>query len=527
MLVLTAALLALGVPSASAAIICVPSGTGCDHNRSLLQEAIDLAATTPAARDTIRMSAGNFTQNVVAGATNPVDIVGAGRERDGTVLFSSDRSPILDIRSPGSTVSNLRVEVERRPGDAETGLALRGEGVVADEITVAGDPTLFNAIGVLMAPRAILRNSSVQVPNSSSAITAEANTLIEDVPATGGTMIRTFGSGPPVVVRRLRSSGPSSYGIFAEAGVNVSDSLIRLFNANSIGLLSISSPGQGVVITANHVTVIGTGGLLFGDGIGASASANGAPAVVEVRDSLFHGLRADLQVFSTSAGAARVFISHSNFDPMKVDDSGSGDAEIIAGAGNLLADPGFVNSAAADYRLRPDSPLVDRGFPGEGSTTDVDGQPRPADGNGDGTAVRDIGAFEYQRPPPSTPTQTPAPAEADTSAPLFRILSKRLKLDRRGRVAVGLRGPDNETAVSSGSLGLRSVRGRRVLGRKSFSLQPSARTVIRVKLSPKKARRVRRVKKLRVVLSITARDSAGNTRTVRKRVTLRAPSKRR
>jgi hypothetical protein len=74
----------------------------------------------------------------------------------------------------------------------------------------------------------------------------------------------------------------------------------------------------------------------------------------------------------------------------------------------------------------------------------------------------------------------------------------------------------------NGSPGLRSVRGRRALGRKSFSLRPSARTVVILKLTRKRARRVRRLGKLRVILSVTARDGAGNARTVRKRVMLRA-----
>ena len=37
-----------------------------------------------------------------------------------------------------------------------------------------------------------------------------------------------------------------------------------------------------------------------------------------------------------------------------------------------------------------------------------------------------------------------------------------------------------------------------------------------------RARRVRRLGKLRVILSVTVRDGAGNARTVRKRVMLRA-----
>jgi hypothetical protein len=59
-----------------------------------------------------------------------------------------------------------------------------------------------------------------------------------------------------------------------------------------------------------------------------------------------------------------------------------------------------------------------------------------------------------------------------------------------------------------------------------LSLSPSARTVVALKLSRKRVRRVRRLKKLRVILSVSARDGTGNARTVRKRVTLRAMRRR-
>lgn len=52
-------------------------------------------------------------------------------------------------------------------------------------------------------------------------------------------------------------------------------------------------------------------------------------------------------------------------------------------------DPGFVNPAGDNYRLRPDSPLLDAGEPNvDGSALDLDGRPRP---NGAGF---DIGAYE-------------------------------------------------------------------------------------------------------------------------------------
>ena len=62
--------------------------------------------------------------------------------------------------------------------------------------------------------------------------------------------------------------------------------------------------------------------------------------------------------------------------------------------GNLAVDPGFVDPADGDYHLLPNSPAIDRGTARAAAAVDFDGRPRPADGNGDGVAAFDIGAFE-------------------------------------------------------------------------------------------------------------------------------------
>lgn len=66
--------------------------------------------------------------------------------------------------------------------------------------------------------------------------------------------------------------------------------------------------------------------------------------------------------------------------------------------GNISEDPLYLDPATGNYRLSPYSPLVDAGnnsapnIPAE----DLDGLPRIIDGNGDGLAVIDIGAYESQ-----------------------------------------------------------------------------------------------------------------------------------
>lgn len=67
-----------------------------------------------------------------------------------------------------------------------------------------------------------------------------------------------------------------------------------------------------------------------------------------------------------------------------------------SGTGNIDADPQFA-SPWGNYRLRPGSPCIDAGTNTVGlpiGTRDFDGVPRIVDGNGDGTAIADMGAYE-------------------------------------------------------------------------------------------------------------------------------------
>ena len=66
-------------------------------------------------------------------------------------------------------------------------------------------------------------------------------------------------------------------------------------------------------------------------------------------------------------------------------------------SGNIDADPLFVNATAGNLHLGPGSPCIDTGdnnaIPA-GITTDLDGNPRIVDGNDDGSADVDMGAYE-------------------------------------------------------------------------------------------------------------------------------------
>lgn len=70
----------------------------------------------------------------------------------------------------------------------------------------------------------------------------------------------------------------------------------------------------------------------------------------------------------------------------------------IYGRDYVEGDPLFANASGADFHLQAKSPAIDAGSAAGAPNTDFEDRPRPLDGNGDGAAAYDMGAYEMGQP---------------------------------------------------------------------------------------------------------------------------------
>jgi hypothetical protein len=405
----TFAAVAVAVPvaAADAQVYCVhdPSCPAGGVAKDTLTEAL-IASDADAAKDTVRLGPGVFASSAHL-ALNPVAIVGAGVGATEVDNYGPLTSGIY-LHEPTSTVADLSVRLTK---DQQVGVEL-WPGASAERVKVTAPHNLTQEQGFAASAGSDMQSVVVDLGDdpSSEAIFDHGDATVGDATLTAYYGI--VADAASAIVRRVtvRATVP----LFAHGGtVNVANALLVPHpddpQSPSFTAARVESGevGQNGLLNAADLTIVGGGA---GTGVEVHpdifAFPDLGPATANVQGAIISGVAHSLSRYGQSIlDFADVNIDHSAYDASTISE-GPGDGAITDKGGSLTSgpDPRFVNPAAGDYRLRFDSPLLDKGPPTEPLSSDdpdLGGRSRMRDSDGNGSAVRDIGAHEYQRLAPT------------------------------------------------------------------------------------------------------------------------------
>jgi hypothetical protein len=366
--------------------------------------AVDVARTG----DTIRIGKGVFagTNDIVL--SKSLTLEGAGRLATDVEPAFNPSSAVTIERGAVVHIDNLSV-LRAQPGSTDCAVDNKGS---------------LN-----------LTNVRVALSSGEAAVCSQGYLFLNHAEIADNQTTGLVNSGPLAIVTRstieFNSVGVTNYdGALTMVDSLVADNRYSGPPGDYTGGGGIESSGT---LTLTNVTITGNAG-----GVGGLANQGGAATLVNVtiaRNSTLPGsstsapggLETDIgteRPVKANAGTVRLWntIVADNSTPQCSTNHGSNAGEILIGtdAGDLFGDSGCVDTfpssgsvwpVIGDPKLGPlranggptatlallaGSPAIDAGSSAHCPKIDQRGIPRPQDGNGDGKAVCDVGAYEYQ-----------------------------------------------------------------------------------------------------------------------------------
>jgi hypothetical protein len=503
---LLAACLGLAAPAAASAetFFVDQSGSGSECAEAAPCATIDQALTTSrntaGTGDRIEVGPGLYEERVVIDKPEDSGLTlhGAGRGPDqestpaGATTFRSPETKTgaeVAITAAAVTIESIRVEVPAGFENTE-GIALGGSADSARLVQVE-DLGATNTDAILVTPStpdATIQNARVRHLGEYRGVAIfgpRATILDSDIFTAEGQALDTefMAEGTRIVRTRIATSG----GFIAT--IRSGDVLIdtSLLLGGSIGVEAFANFGAITEVKLTNDTIdLGKPKVVDKNGVAARARAETGGTA---RVTLINSIAVEKQ--EVEGSATESVGCRSSIVPLQAESGPKGNIECDAGEGNVSVPASSVFAPGADWHLVPGSPAVDSGAAGEAlSTTDLDGNPRVVDGNRDGVAVIDRGAYELPTPPPpsTAPSVTP-PSNALSLGSLKRNTKRgtaKLQVRIAGPGSLSLSGKRVKratiAAARGGTFSLSIARKPKLAG--ILRSKGSAKTSIRVTFTP-------------------------------------------
>ncbi|MCB0829971.1 MAG: hypothetical protein KDB54_03995 [Solirubrobacterales bacterium] len=431
---------------ASATTFCVPGFfAGCPDNGTNQARADLNAAMTDdgsdGTADKVMIDEGTLTAtgSFVAQGTDPLQVTGAGADKTRLTSSATTNSYVLrtDDR-PGTDMSDLTVVVPASfPDDGGNGSAgqLRDSKFTRVNVEIRNSESsgfnsllgdnkftdcLFYAAEGSKLDWALQTNGAVPGTTTviNSTVTGANYAFVADDQDTG------------FKIRSSIVADTTFTGAWAGSGGSI-DIENSVFSATGGEALSVApTPGKpkNTVINARFSTFVNEGPSPYSAlDIQIPSSTTAGNGIVNIDSSIIRGYDStwDLLVpIGPGFPKALLNIGNSNFAPVAA--AGSAGTVNVSSPTNINQDPMFAGSG--DFNLLPGSPSIDAGNPASTLTTDFAGDPRPRDGDGDGSSLPDQGAYEFQ---PTCATM-PSACPVDSTAPKLSKVKFRFRQGKGG-----------------------------------------------------------------------------------------------
>jgi len=502
--------------TALASTFCVPDFSAACKDSGINQKEPDLNTALSeygmdGNADTVIIAPGTLTatESFVAVGNDPLTIKGAGPDK--TFLTSSSTGNIFVMRledRPGVKMSDLTLVVPASfPDSGGNGSAAQFEDVEFDRVNVEIRNPDSDAFSSMLGDN-VIRNSRIYPADGIEPGYAFQTNGLSGTTTIIGTSVEApryafvaDSKGMRIDVRQSSVANPSLAGVWASGGgtVDLENTLIKTSDgAEAVTVDTQPNHPEGSSVSIRSSTLVHSGASQNpAIELQVPASLTAGDATVDVTDSIIRGYDHTWTMWvpiGPGFPSATLNIDHSNFAPTFPDDS-NGTAN-VEGQGNINEDPLFAGPD--DFHLKPGSPSIDTGDPASTLDTDIEGNVRPVDGDGNGSKLPDQGAYEYQ--PPTCATNAPL-CPSDKTAPRVSKVKFNFRRGKGGALKMNLSEAATVKAIFT-PLPRKAKHGKK---RKVVKLTRRAKAgKLAVKLGKRK------LSPGRYRLTIRATDSAGN-----------------